>query len=903
MEIRHRKSLVLIFTLIGLTFTAVGAADPPAEKTAKRAGKDWWALQPVKKVEPPATEGGDVRNPIDAFIVAGLKQRGLAPSPPADKRSLLRRVTYDLVGLPPTFEQIQAFVKDDSPDAYEKCVDRLLASPEYGVRWARHWLDAARFGESDGFERDQPRPNAWRYRDWLVGAFNADMPYDRFARLQIAGDLISPEDAVATGFLVGGARDVVGETQQSAAMRAVVRQDQLEDIVGAVGQTFLGLTANCARCHDHKFDPISQREYFQLASALAGVSAGDRELSKDVVRAQAKDCLPAYERRLKELQAAIESIEKPARDRLTAARADEKPKAPPKPIAAWRFDDDLSDHVGSLKVQLQGDAVQKDGVLRVSGAGYASTGPLPFELKEKTLEVWVSLRGLQQKGGGVLSVQTLDGGAFDAIVFGEREPGRWMAGSEGYQRTMSFEAPAENEAADGFVHVAIVYQADGTILGYRNGLPYGRAYKSPGPVTFAAGKSQVLFGLRHLPAGGDRYLVGAIREARLYGRALSAAEVAASAGVKAGVGDTEVVEALAAKDRAARDVYQNEIDVIRRQQSRALAQQTYACVATASPGVGKVLARGDPASEREVVSPAGIAAVSGPDADFGLPPDAPDAQRRLKLAQWIADERNPLFARVIVNRLWLHHFGEGIVDTPNDFGFNGGKPSHPELLEWLAGEMRAGGWSIKKLQRLMVTSAAYRQSSMPRKEAMEIDASNRLLWRMSPHRIEAEAMRDSVLMAAGELNPLLGGPGFEDYYTFTQNTTFYEFRDYVGATFNRRSLYRNWIRSGRSPMLDVFDCPDPSTKTPRRAMTTTPLQALAMMNDSFILRMSDALAERVTREAGDDSKKQVVEIHKLVFGREPTDVESEEAIDFIGRHGLPAFARVLFNSNEFLVID
>jgi hypothetical protein len=846
------------------------------------------------------------RNPIDAFILAGLKEHGLAPSPEADKRTLIRRVTFDLTGLPPTFQQVEAFVRDDSPDAYEKLVDRLLASPDYGVHWARHWLDVARFGESDGFERDQYRADAWRYRDWVVDAFNSDMPYDRFVRMQIAGDVTEPVSAdgiIATGFLVGTARDVVGEAQQSAAMRAVVRQDQLEDFVGTVSQTFLGLTANCARCHNHKFDPISQREYYQLASALAGVKAGERDLPANAAHMAATAYNAVYERRLAQLQSQIASIEKPVREKLIAKHARDAEIVAPKPIAEWRFNEDLRDHVGSMDATLIGDAKLADGALKVGGSGYAVTSPIAVPLTARTLQAWVVLHDLKQGGGGVMSLQTPDGNAFDAIVYAERQPRQWMAGSNNYQRTLSFDGPEEQSTGPLPVQMTIVYQADGTIIGYRNGLPYGRAYKSSGPLKFQSGKAQLLFGLRHLPAGGNKFLTGEIVKARLYDRALSAAEVAASAGVKPGISDAEVIAGLSETERAQRDVCLNEMAVIHRQQVRAASAKTYTCAAAENPGITHLLLRGNPASESDVVSPGGLSAIAGLDADFGLKPDAPDAKRRRKLADWITDARNPLFSRVIVNRLWLYHFGDGIVETPNDFGFNGSRPSNVELLDYLANQMQGGGWSIKKMQRLIVTSAAYRQSSLPRGDGLKADASNRLLWRMSPRRIEAEALRDAILQTAGELNPQRGGPGYEDYYTFTNNTTFYESRDYSGATFNRRSLYRNWIRSGRNPFLDVFDCPDPSTKTPRRALTTTPLQALALMNDSFVFRMSDSVAGAVKRQAGENTARQAEAVYERVLDRKPSAEEAEDAVNFIRKHGLPALCRVMFNCSEFVTVD
>jgi hypothetical protein len=881
--------------------------DPFRVTTAKRAGRDWWSLQPVHRPSPPAvTDEKWVRNPVDRFILRKLHAEGLKPSPEADRRTLIRRLTVDLTGLPPTPEQVDAFVRHDRPDAYERLVDRLLDSPDYGVRAARQWLVLARFGESNGCERDQLRPNAWRYRDWVVNAFNADMPYDRFARMQLAGDVLAPESAegiAATGFLVAAAYDQVGNTQQSAAMRAVVRQDELEDLTSVVGQTFLGLTVNCARCHDHKFDPISQKEYYQLAASLAGVKHGERQLPTSPTSQPAAP--PAYFEQLltseQRLQQQISDVEMSA----IARHAKDKPRQAivvPKPIAAWDFRKGIEPSIGKLQLKRVGSAQIADGALQLDGKGFATSEPLPFNLREKTLDVDLNIANVEQRGGGAFGVQTLDGVVFDSVVFGEREQHRWMAGSDYFHRSRPL-VGARDEAG-GAVRVAITYAADGTISVYRNGLPYGDPYRPMQEVTsFDAGKSQILLGLRHSPAENGKYFIGSIREARLYDRALSAAQIAAAAGVDPASSEAGILANLSEEERARRGELLNELSAVRRALVRAKTDKTYACVPVATPEPTHVLNRGNPAKPGEVVPPAGIAALVGVSADFGLPLDAPDADRRRKLAEWMTDPSNPLFARVMVNRLWQSHFGVGLVDTPSDFGFNGGRPTHPELLDWLASELPARGWSLKQIQRLIVTSATYRQSSLVREDAMKLDASNRFLWRMPPRRIEGEVLRDTVLSVAGELNPLLGGPGYEDFYTFTNNSTFYEPRDYVGETFNRRSLYRTWVRSGRSPLLDVFDCPDPSTKTPRRAVTTTPLQALSLMNNSMMLRMSERLAERAKRQAGEDAAKQIVHVYELTLLRRPTAEESEEAAAFVRKHDLAAFCRVILNSSEFVCVD
>ena len=604
--------------------------DPFRVTTDKRAGVDWWALQPVVKPAIPST--GDAswgRNPIDAFISTKLNAKGLSPAPPANRAILIRRLSFDLLGLPPTPAEVSAFVHDDSPDAYEKLVNRYLDSSSYGVRWARHWLDVVRFGESNGFEHDEFRPNAWPYRDWVVTALNSDMRYDEFARLQLAGDLLRPDDPeslAATGFLVAGSYDSVGQTQQSEAMRKVVRQDEMEDIVGTVGQTFLGLTVQCARCHDHKFDPVRQVEYYRLLAALSGVRHGERQL--------------------------------PPREKLEGA---------------------------------------------------LNSGPK-----------------------------------------------------------------------------------------------------------------------------------------RVY----------------------------AVVPRQPEDMY--------------------------------VLAGGD-ASRSDALSVAGgVAALSGVDAEFNLAANAKEGERRRKLAEWITSSKNPLFARVMVNRLWHYHFGTGLVETPNDFGFNGARPSHPELLDWLAAELMEQNWSLKSLHRLIVTSATYRQASAFDEKAARLDADNRLLWRHSPLRLEAEAVRDAALSVAGQLNECMGGPGFQEFHlksapgTITNN---YDSADSIGVEFNRRTLYRAWARGGRNKLLDTLDCPDPSTTAPRRAITTTPQQALALMNDVFILRLSKRFAERVQRDAGSDTGHQIQRAYQLAYGRAASKEEVSVVRQLMNNNGLEVLARALFNSNEFLYVD
>ncbi|MDA1049483.1 MAG: DUF1553 domain-containing protein [Planctomycetota bacterium] len=893
---------------------AVWGADPidPFRYTSDhRAGYDWWALQVIAGTPLPigadAVSSDGQQNAIDPFVTAQRQEMGLRGSPQADRRTLIRRVSFDLLGLPPMADEVTAFVSDESPDAYERLVDRLLASPAYGERWTRHWLDVARFGESQGFERDKLRTNSWRYRDWLIDAFNSDLPYDEFARQQLAGDVLAPDNPaarIATGFLVAGAYDEVGQSQQSAAMKAVVRQDELEDYVSVVGQSFLGLTINCARCHDHKFDPVTQKEYYQLTAALAGVRHGQPAAVDDQVAASAIAAMKYIAARVRGIESRLAAIEDPARQRLLAQRkATIESTPPPQPIAAWDFESDFKDSLGTLHAEASGAARIDNGGLVLDGSSFVATRPLDREITEKTLEAWVLVPNLDQAGGGAISLQQTSGNVFDAIVFGEREPRRWMAGSNGFVRTQSFSGHEENEAASKPVHVAIVYDKDGTITGYRNGQVYGKPYQSNGPAMFKAGESQVIFGLRHSPPGGNRFLTGTIDRARLYDRALSPAEVAASAGTTSDyIPESEIVASLSSEQQLERSQLQFEREQLQSQQARYNESTVYA-VEPRAPETSHLLLRGNPAQLGEVVAAGGVASLVGVDADFALSADAPDADRRKKLAAWITDRNNPLFARVFVNRLWHYHFGVGLVDTPNDLGFNGGRPTHPELVDYLAYELIESGWSMKSIHRLIVTSATYRQSSRYDAEQASIDAGNRFLWRKTPQRLEAETIRDTILAISGELNPTMHGPGYYDFRTFVFNSQFYEMLDPVGATFNRRSLYRTWVRSGRSQFLDVFDCPDPSAQAPKRAVTTTPLQALSMLNNSFVLRMADQFAVHIKASTKANVKPQSREAYRLAFGRSPSDDELRTTEAFIQQHGLAAFCRVIFNSNEFLYVD
>jgi hypothetical protein len=503
-----------------------------------------------------------------------------------------------------------------------------------------------------------------------------------------------------------------------------------------------------------------------------------------------------------------------------------------------------------------------------------------------------------------MTIASKDGLVFDSIVFGEKEAGRWMPGSEGFRRYQSVAGPVEKDALTKPVHVAITYASDGTIRMYRDGLPYGKPYRTEKPAAFAPGEAVILFGQRHTPAGGNRALAGTIMRARLYDRALDPVEIATSAAsFRDYIPSSAIVRALPKAQQEERGRLLAEIE--RLGSSPAANPRVYA-VAPKEAGATHVEIRGNPNQPGEVTTPGGIAAIVAPGVDFGLKPDAPEARRRERLAAWICSARNPLFARVVVNRLWQAHFGAGFVETASDLGFNGGRPSHPELLDWLASELVAQGFSLKAMHRLILNSAAFRQASRADVVAMRRDAGNRLIWQRAPVRLQAEMVRDAMLCASGVLDTRLGGPSFLDHSIEKAPGTaaiLYTSIDPAVPETNRRTLFRAWLRGGRSHLLDAFDCPDPSTSAPRRAVTTTPLQALSMMNNALVLHLSESFAKRLAQDCGGDAGRQVDRAYRLAFGRFPDPDERTRAVNVVERAGLPALARAIFNCNEFLYFD
>jgi hypothetical protein len=712
-----------------------GAAEPAAK------GRDHWAFRrPVRPQLPAVRDRAWVRTAPDAFILARLEQVGLRPAPPSSRAALLRRVTFDLTGLPPTPEEVEDFLHDSRPDAYERVVDRLLCSPAYGERWAQHWLDVARYAESNGYEMDGDRPHAWRYRDWVVRAFNDDLPFDRFLTEQLAGDLLGGEDPkaeaaalVATGFnRCGPVHLVSGNTDPE-----VNRNEVLTEMTDAVGSAFLGLTLGCARCHDHKFDPITQRDYYGLQAFFAATQP--REI--DIATAAEKE---AHRRRAKAVAAQTAPLEKQIADLEAPYRA------------------------------------------RLSAAKHAALEPAYRE----------------------------------------------ALATDPKKRT----ATQKKLVADAEPLIKLSWD--------------------------------------------------------------------------------DVVEALSPADRERRAKLRARIHEIEAHAPPPPAE-AWAVKDTSLTPPTHVLKRGNPHRKGAPVEP-GFPRVLASQAEGGT--------NRLALARWLSPPGHPLTARVLVNRLWQHLFGRGLVGTPNDFGVRGEAPTHPELLDWLACEFVEHGWSVKHMQRLLVLSSTYCQDSRgDARAAHQIDPDNRLLWRQNRRRLEGEALRDHTLAVSGVLNRAQGGPMvrvplepevYELIFTEGEPDNLWpvtpDRREHV-----RRSIYLFAKRNVRLPLFEAFDRPDTLTSCPVRPVSTFAPQALILMNGPFLQEQSKAFAARLLRECGPDADRQIDRAYRVALARPPRPTERDTARAFLRTQAellavrnsvdpaaaaLADFCLALLNRNEFIYV-
>ena len=839
-----------------------GAEDAPAARTH-------WSLKPVicPPVPRPAAGRKDAerRNPIDAFVGARLTGLKLVPSREADRRTLIRRLYLDLVGLPPTPEEVRAFERDKAPDAYQNLVEKLLGSPHYGERWARHWLDVVRFAETTGFEVNTPRPNAWPYRDYVIRAFNEDKPYTRFITEQLAGDVFG-EDA-ATGFLVAGPDDLV--KSPDPVLTANQRADELHDMVSTTSSAFLGLTVGCARCHNHKFDPIPQTDYYSLKAIFEGVRHGERRTNPGATEAKEQE-LAEKRHRLAAIDAKLAEFEPLAQARLVETNRLRAPVHPRQNVE--RFAAITAKKLRFTIEKTIGDAEPCIDELEV----YTAESP--------ARNIALASAGTKARASSVYPNSEIH--RLEHINDGQYGNSRsWISNERGKGWVeLEFPMPA---TIDRVVWARDREQtfADRLALEYR--------------IEAASGSND----WRLVAGSGDR---------RRYEPGSKAQPDVSLVGLTA--------EQAAAATKLAPERAKVEATIAELSRVPMVYGGTFA-----SPGPTYRLFRGDPMEKREIIEPGALGVIPvkfNLESNPGCPPArattnlSGNQDRRLRLAQWIANPDNPLTARVMVNRLWQYHFGEGLVNTPSDFGANGARPSHPELLDWLASEFMqptvSGAklelhssifpWSIKHIQRLIVNSATYRQSSRSRADCLAVDAGSRLLWRFPARRLEAEPIRDMILSMSGKLDVRMGGPGFSFFEPNENYVRVYAPKKEFGPADWRRMVYGTVVRQRPDGVFGVFDCPDGGQIAPKRTRSTTPLQALNLLNSSFMMQQAGFLAERLEREAGQDAKTQARRAFELAFQREPEGKELAAAAKLIREQGLPVFCRAIFNANEFVYL-
>jgi len=876
------------------------------------ADETHWAYRPIPTVAPPRpSDSGRVRTPIDAFILRRLEKAGVRPSPEADRRTLIRRVTYDLIGLPPQPREVDAFVSDPSPDAYERLVERLLASPRHGERWARHWMDVVHFAETHGHDQDRPRENAWPYRDYLVSAFNADTPYGRFIEEQLAGDVLFPGDprgTIATGFIAAGPwdesslRDIQAGTLDNLAAQYLDR----DDMVTTTMATFTSTTVHCARCHRHKFDPISQRDYYGLQAVFAGVDRANRPYDVDASTRSQRRELEAEAKLLEENRVPRETLLSPR----TAAEVTRWERANGERLASWRVLDATS-------------FVSAGGAIPVEqpDRSILFTGPR----SDKDTYTIVAPTGLE-------SITAVRVEALSDPSLPSRGPGRADNGNFHLHGIRVFAAPAAEPSRK--TELALVKpsadfdQAGWDVTKALDGNPktgwaiyprVGRAHQAvfqvegsgiEGAPPFPGGM-MLTFVLEQLQGG--HHLIGRPR--------LSATDTPRP--VRASTIPDAVGRLLARPPAVRSDDERAALArhvLAQRNRERLAALPGRGVVFAAAtdfkpegafrpaktPRAVHVLRRGDIERPGKAVVPGALSVIDGLPSRFELDDPSDEGSRRAALARWISDRRNPLTWRSIVNRIWHYHFGRGLVDTLNDFGHMGGQPSHPELLDWLAARFRDGGGSLKALHRLMVTSAVYRQSSAGREDAERIDASNRLLWRMPRRRLSAECVRDAMLGASGKLDLSMGGPSVRQFVE-SKGVHVTPVVDYAGfdvdsAASFRRSTYRFLFRTLPDPFLATLDCADGSQLTPVRTESVTALQALALLNNRFVVRQAEHLANRVEAErAGIEPR--ITAAFRHAVSRRPTREELDVVGDIARRHGLANACRLILNLNEFVHVD
>ncbi len=868
------------------------------------AGADYathWAFTRVDRPGVPelgAEDAKRARNAVDAFILAKLRERGLTPSPEADRRTLIRRLSFDLHGLPPDPARVEAFVGDEASDAYERLVEELLASPRYGERWARHWLDLAHYADTHGYDKDQLRRNAWPYRDYVIRALNEDKPYGRFVEEQVAGDVLyrgEPDGIVALGFIAAGPWDLVGHAElgEEQPDKKIVRNLDRDDMVATVMNAFSSMTVQCARCHDHKFDPISQEDYYSLQAVFAAVDRADRAFDADPAvmkrRGELESQLDDARARMKELDARIreqggEALAAVERE-LAELRQQREGQHP-----AFGYHSQLESSADQTKwVQVDlGRAVALDRVVLIgahdtfNGIGAGFGFPVRFRVEG-------SNDGAFGRGVVMLADHTGEDlgnpGVEPVVVAGGDRPVRYVR--------VTATKLAQRLASDYIFALGELEAIDGEGKNVARGAKVSAYDTIEAPVRWGMGNlvDGVYYG-----ASGDEL------EARIAAREMKWDEV-----LKQRV-DGGLLSAREELFGAIEEVEAALGELPRRQLVYAAATR-FSPMGNFHPTNGEarevfLLNRGDEKQPVRAVGPGTLGVIDGLGSRFEQSGNEDEGARRAALARWLTDRDNGLTWRSIVNRVWQHHFGRAIVETANDFGLMGATPTHPELLDYLAATFRDGDQSLKGLHRVIVTSATYRQVSTGDGGNEAIDAGNLYLWRMNRRKLEAEAVRDAVLSSAGKLDLRMGGPGFFAFGFVEDHSPHYKYQEHDpdDPASHRRSVYRFVVRSVPDPFMETLDCADPSQVVAKRLETMTALQALALMNNPFMVRMAEHFAARLEVMAG-TLEGRIEAAYLLALGREPTEEEMRALAELAKEHGLANVARLIFNMNEFVFVD
>jgi mono/diheme cytochrome c family protein len=870
-------------------------------REAVTADLDWWSFKPLSRPSVPVRPGDNwSRTSIDRFILDRLREEALVPSPEADRRTLIRRLTFDLTGLPPSPRQVDHFLQDPAPDAYEQLVDRLLTSPAYGERWARHWLDVVKYADTCGYDKDKLRPNSWPYRDYVIRSWNDDKPYGRFVQEQLAGDVLFPGEAdgiLGLGFIAAGPWDFIGhvEVPETKIDGRIARHIDRDEMVTNTLNTFCSVTIQCARCHNHKFDPFTQRHYYNLQTIFAAVDRAERVYDADPGIQQQRTALNAQLASLRqqrtELEATIQAagggeFEKLQKQQVELLkRAALKPKHP-----AYGFHSSIESKQETTK-WVQVDLGQSRSITSVvlrpchdeyKGIGAGFGFPLRFRLEASDDANFAT---------GVMLLE-------DRTATDVANPGiaPWkITLSDVKARYVRVTATRLVERSGDYILALAELQL---LDSEETNLARGAKVHSPDSIEAS-------------PRWGRANLTdGIYPQARDEAAAIEATQVARQLQTI-----RERIYTPERRDQLAK--LSEQLTATEKQlSSLPVGRMVYAAAThfkaqggfqptNGTPRQIHLLHRGNILDPRTPSRPGTVPVGVGFPVEFELGQDHQEGSRRVALARWITRPDHPLTWRSIVNRLWHYHFGQGIVNSPNDFGRMGQLPTHPRLLDWLATELIDNGQSIKSIQRLIVTSSVYRQTSEHREQASRKDASNQFLWRMNRRRLEAEEIRDAILATSGRLDNRMYGAG---YYLFvlekTEHSPHYEYykHDPEDPASHRRTIYRFIVRSQPDPFMTTLDCADSSQSTPKRNETLTSLQALSLLNHRFNLSMAQHFAIRLKLEAG-DLEGQVTAGFRLVTGRSPTASEHSQLVTYAREHGLANACRLLLNLSEFIFLD